>query len=180
MPNFRPGTLDKPPTYHMWTSKISLVHLAVGKTTVHWANGHLTSATPVKSTPKQQNTFFAALIQTKQTDGINMSQLWQNGTRNPTTHPGSISFIIKQVLSSHGTSSFTSQASPLLMAAAAAQDCIGLFGFLTGQLSSLWIPLQAQHYTCFSGQHIIHNGMGKWLCQQLLKFSHSLWLSCNQ
>jgi len=64
------------------------------------------------------------------------------------------------------------------MQAAAAQDRIGLFVFLLGRLSSHWIGVQASYYSQ-SGNSRSATLWAKRLCQQLLQFSHNLWLSRN-
>jgi len=94
------------------------------------------------------------------------------------THPG-ITLIFEQVLSSHGTLSFSSQVPPPLMAAATSQARIGLFGLMTGRLSSLWLPVQAMHYHSSNSSRLAMV-WAKRLCQQLIQFLHTIWVAQNQ
>jgi len=93
------------------------------------------------------------------------------------SHPDIVS-TFEKVLSTRN-SSFATHATPLVLNAAIAQDGIGLFGLLTGRLSSQWITIQAHHLSQI-GSSRTASVWAKRLCQQLLHFSHSLWSSWNQ
>jgi len=93
------------------------------------------------------------------------------------THPEIIQ-VFKHALHARG-STFASQATPLTQLVASMQADIGLFGFFLGHLSSYWLTIQ-QHYYATIGSSRVATTWAKCLCQQLLQFTYTLWISCNQ
>jgi len=169
---------DKPPTYRMWVSKFSSGHSAIGKSMAQWGQWQSDICPACQTaTETTEHVLFCRHPIRSACWHQQVAKLMQ-WMREADTHPD-ITATFENVLSSQGQHSFCSQAPHSVYAAAFSQDKIGIFGLLTGRLSSLWISVQSQHYLALASTRIAML-WAKRLCQQLLSFSHSMWLLCNQ
>ncbi len=143
---------DKPPTYRMWLSKFSSGHSAVGKTMARWGQWDSDICPACQSTTKTTEHVLFCTHSSRTTCWHQQTSTLVKWLHNSDTHPDIIS-MVDHVLTHQGSSSFSAQAPPQLRKPALAQDRIGLFGFLTGRISSLWLPIQAHHLSSLGSTH---------------------------
>jgi len=165
----------QPTTYMMWLSKFSSGHSAIGKTMARWGQWDSNICPAYQTTTKTTEQILFCTHPSHTMCWHQQTSTLVKWLHDSDTHPDIIS-IVDHVLTQWGSSSFSSQVPPQLHKAALAQDHIGLFDFLMGRIPSLWLMIQA-HYLSSLESNPTALMWAKQFCQQLLQFSHSLWLS---
>jgi len=162
----------------MWLSKFTSRHSAVATTMFQWKKWDSHQCpfcrTGTETTSHVLLCWHLTRVATW-TQQLTQLALWMTQTNTTPI----IQSCLLSTLTHRDHQTFEAFAAPLCVMAAQDQDKIGLFGLMTGRLSSKWLSLQAAHYSamgssCSAALWMVH------LCHQLILVTHTLWLSCNK
>jgi len=165
-------------TFQMWLSKFASGHSAVATTMFRWKKWDSDQCPLCHAGTETTSHILLCRHLTRAatwTQQLTQLALWMTQSNTAPI----IQSCLLSTLTHCDHQTFETLAAPLCVMAAQDQDKIGLFGLMTGRLSSKWLSLQAAHYSATGSA-----GSGAlWmvrLCHQLILVTHTLWLSRNE